>query len=389
MNDIYFPEMLKGLHESLKLIKAYIDNDGPRFFSAMTPQGNLFLGLHFDQDDQGREKYLFSQISQKSLVEMERGELTPYSAISKGELNFHFECTLGEAGFENYARVSINDVSKELLPEETAVISIRKNSLREMTESANAYAERTDSSVVDISVSIGDGKDDVISADGLGELLKQTQFLVNAIAYDKKPGKFKLSNTEKEKMSLYAEDSFSASFGLRLRAAQPDELMNSALTEFSSLFSEISSGSKLPEKLKELQPRTRTYFKKFLGFLSKQKLNFKSTCAVPGSASSTFSLDHVEALRAFEAFELEAIDVPRHFEVRGYFDSYLKGKRFEILGDDNEVYRGVLHESIRGGNFAVQCRVISKMTENIAINPETGDAVYTYVLNSIKYENIE
>lgn len=329
--------------------------DGPYLFSVVSSTGQHFIALAID-DTATDAVFLYVPVSPGRLAAFERGTLSPREAFARPEGRRLFRALVGkrESPGDVVERLSVDDVTDDMLPEPNAVFSPahgitieRKRRFSIDTALREAVAAQQD--LFRIALRFGNLQAFQAPLDELTEILACLQDAVNAIG-QWLTGDYSDMGRIKESVlkdvSLNITGAFASSFGLDImipsrRNLLEPSLASSALRTLTALL-EADADEELVERLQAFNKRSVTKYREFLESIVGNNVAIDGVLASAFDGfARTLSIDHARAQRALKV--VTAVE-QRESETAIFIGALIglnsRNRAFEIRDQAGTVYRG-------------------------------------------------
>lgn len=338
---VFSDRMTISMFSNLRTLEVFDSYDGPRFYSALSPSGQILLILWVDHNEQNTN-WLYLQISPERYNAVKRGALSIREAFQHPEEGCVFSVSVQEDKQIIAEPLTGGEVPQEWLPPEGDSLSLDTVALFPKIRSTIEAAKMLRSPVVDIALGTNGVEPDCSE---LGHILVHFQSLLDSMACNQKEQFRSVPQEIKEKTDMGFAGVFQSSFGIRLRAKHADLFeipeLTQALSTFFDLLEGSNSGSKAVELLGPLNLLTRIRFQSFLESLDRANASVRAEWADTNGK-------HAEAILPLPNLQNSLWWIRRQVEtqnVTSTFTGKLEGidvnkKKFNFISDANHRYEG-------------------------------------------------
>jgi hypothetical protein len=169
--------------ENMEIVEVYVYFDRPLLFTCKDTFGHLFLAVLIDVDN-GLEKWLYTEISDKRLQYIRSGGIDLHDAFAMSEAGYCFLLTNHPDKESEITLISSKDIPEDWLPLPGELIKIKTQTIKENEDVGRVRMDKTE----------------------LDEVERLSSFEQRVIAAEERAEALKLENLNLEERAVEAED---------------------------------------------------------------------------------------------------------------------------------------------------------------------------------------
>ncbi|QUW23393.1 hypothetical protein JSQ81_07680 [Sporosarcina sp. Marseille-Q4063] len=364
-------------------------------FTCQNDVGNKFIASCTELDSE--EQWLFLSISNARLTQVLRGGITAYEAFTKPEVGFLWKVYLQADDYSagKAKRINVKELSEDDLPDKEIVFDIYGEELFTIknTERQNIVSDsiKERRELLDLSLEMENSHVHEIEAEFLGEVLENTQKMINIIAHKKGVNGKVPQHIRDENKLIYSGD-YAASFGLRLKSNKLANILNESelqesLTVFMNLLESKSDTNKIIEIINKLNPSVLQHYKSYLRMFERKNVSIKTYCAFPNKQYRNINVSTDDIEQSIKALDTEIVVNNKEKIFRGKLVAVdTTNNTFKFVTDIDEPLSGRIVSDLTIEEYRLPRQASAKFKIIVELNNFTQKEHITYELIELTYE---